>query len=83
MIATFRTSHDALAAERSLRSRGIGVELIPVPREIASDCGFCLLLATGELRVEAVGLGAEGIWLVEERGSGEGLRKERRYERIA
>jgi len=83
VIATFRTSHDALRAERSLRSRGIEVELIPVPREIAGDCGFCLLFPTGEIRVEEAGLGAEGVWLVEERGSGEGLRKERRYERIA
>jgi hypothetical protein len=52
-IATFRTSQAAIGAERALRALtatigGCKEELIPVPRGISSDCGFCLLLTLGE-----------------------------------
>ena len=83
LIATFRTSHDALRAEREVRTRGIEAELIPVPREIASDCGFCLLMQEKEGCAAVPGIDAESAWLVVQSGLGEGLRKERRYERIA
>ncbi len=83
LIATFRTSHDALRAEREVRTRGIEAELIPVPREIASDCGFCLLMPEKEGRAAVPGIDAESAWLVAESRIGEGLRKEKRYERIA
>jgi hypothetical protein len=43
-IVTFLSVHAALAAERDLKGRGIQPELIPVPREISSACGFCLFL---------------------------------------
>jgi hypothetical protein len=98
-IATFRTSEAAIGAERALRSspailRGYGEELIPVPRGISSDCGFCLLLALRE--GTAVGPRADEkgmISFLEDRNCDEVYkilegpipgkkRKEKRYERI-
>ena len=62
-LATYESSHAALRAEARLKDLGLPVELIPVPRQIDSDCGFCLLC-------EAEGLeglpetGAKEIWQV-------------------
>jgi hypothetical protein len=34
--------HQVMKAEKILKGRGIGVDLIPVPREISSDCGVAV-----------------------------------------
>jgi len=88
-IITFRASHAAMRAERELAVRGYAVELVPVPREISSDCGFCLRasLEGGEAsRARALGLAAalscEGAWAERATETADG-RREKRYERIA
>ncbi|MFZ3110648.1 MAG: DUF3343 domain-containing protein [Rectinemataceae bacterium] len=45
LIVTFRTTHAALRAERAFLDKGYAIELIPVPRGISSDCGFCVKAA--------------------------------------
>jgi hypothetical protein len=42
---TFHTTHAALRAERAFLDKGYAIELIPVPRGISSDCGFCVKAA--------------------------------------
>jgi hypothetical protein len=32
----------ALQAEKRLKGKGIATKLIPVPRQLSSDCGVCL-----------------------------------------
>ncbi len=44
-IVTYAASHAAIRAERNVKALGLRVELIPVPREISSACGFCLLVS--------------------------------------
>lgn len=44
LLATYPSSHAALRAEKLLKARGLEVELIPVPRQVRSSCGFCLLV---------------------------------------
>jgi hypothetical protein len=89
LIVTFSSSHTALRSERSLKGRGLAVDLIPVPREISSACGFCLLVPLGvegmrEMVESATAAERESIWLVLERPEDGGARrKEKRYERIA
>jgi hypothetical protein len=62
ILATYPSSHAALGAERSLKAAGFRVELIPVPRQIHSHCGFCLLLEMGG-NEEALGATApEHLW---------------------
>ncbi|NLX84083.1 MAG: DUF3343 domain-containing protein [Synergistaceae bacterium] len=39
-MATFDTVHMALFFEKSCRSVGLKVKIVPVPREISSSCGF-------------------------------------------
>jgi hypothetical protein len=89
LIATFPSSHAALAAEHTLLAGQVPVELIPVPRQIRSDCGFCLLAeagppGTGEAmrRLRALqACGAEALWRVVESQPDPASRKVKSYER--
>ena len=40
--AVLETIHYVLKGERALKRAGVRFELIPVPREISSDCGMAL-----------------------------------------
>jgi len=90
LLVTFRTSHAALAAEQTLRAQGLPVELIPVPRQLRSDCGFCLLAQAGEpdspeadRRLQAFrACDPEGLWRVQVTQPGPTTRKVKSYDRI-
>jgi len=41
-VILFKSISYALKAEKILKAEGIPHKLIPVPREISSDCGVCL-----------------------------------------
>lgn len=38
----FRSIHDVLKAEKMLKRTGAEFELVPVPRQISSECGVCI-----------------------------------------
>jgi Protein of unknown function (DUF3343) len=40
----YYTIHDVLRAEKILKQHNIPHELIPVPRNLSSDCGMCVKL---------------------------------------
>jgi len=40
----FYTIHDVLRAEKILKRHDLRHELIPVPRNLSSDCGMCVKL---------------------------------------
>lgn len=40
----FHSIHDVLRAEKKLKSKEIEYELVPVPRQLSSDCGVCIKL---------------------------------------
>ncbi len=44
-VITFYSTHYALKAEKVLKDSGLEVELIPVPRELSSNCGISMKLA--------------------------------------
>ncbi|HWQ09117.1 MAG TPA: DUF3343 domain-containing protein [Holophaga sp.] len=83
LVATFPSTQAALGAEQALAGK-VPVELIPVPRRIHSQCGFCLLV--GPLASEGTAIaalrdqGADGLWRVIESISPGSGRKEKRYE---
>jgi hypothetical protein len=87
ILATFPSTHATLRAEQELTEE-VPVELIPVPRRIRSDCGFCLLAgpldppAAGRAMVSLKGHGATGLWRVVELDSPTSRHKEKRYEPI-
>ena len=38
----FTTIHNVLKAEKRLKSAGVNMEVVPVPRSLSSDCGVCI-----------------------------------------
>lgn len=40
----FNTIHDVLKAEKILKREDVRFELVPVPRNLSSDCGMCIKL---------------------------------------
>jgi hypothetical protein len=57
-VFIFESVHRVMRAEKILKGKGIKVDLIPVPREISSDCGVAV-----EVDIE---LGEEAMRVVEQ-----------------
>lgn len=47
-IVLFHSVQGALSAEKILVTAGVTHKLIPVPRHLSSNCGFCLRFAWAE-----------------------------------
>jgi|GEM_PF-125835 len=45
-VFVFESVHRVMKAEKLLKGKGIKIDLIPVPREISSDCGVAIELST-------------------------------------
>ncbi|MBM3237088.1 DUF3343 domain-containing protein [Candidatus Poribacteria bacterium] len=41
-VVLFHSTQTAIKAEKILKGAGIQIKLIPVPRQLSSDCGICL-----------------------------------------
>ena len=52
-ILIFQSVHQVMKAEKALKERGMIVDLIPVPREISSDCGVAIQVPS-EARADAL-----------------------------
>lgn len=48
VILVYSTSH-AMRIEKLLAERGIACKMIPVPRQISSDCGVCIRILRGHV----------------------------------
>ena len=65
VILLFSTSH-AIRAEKILQKEEIGCKMIPVPRQLSSNCGVCIRIdrhdreAAGQA-LEAIGIETDGI----------------------
>lgn len=44
-VFLFRSVHHVMKAEKLLKGKGINIDLIPVPRDISSDCGIAIELS--------------------------------------
>lgn len=44
-VVTFPNTHLALKAERAAKEAGIAMKMIPVPRDISSDCNMGMRVA--------------------------------------
>ena len=94
LVLTFASIHDALKAEKALLPPAdtggkMAGELVPLPPAIKSDCGFGLLLEAAEddgaCYIETLrksGVEVEASYRIVDREEGNGIRKERSYERI-
>lgn len=54
-VAILFSIHQVLKAEKLLQEKGIGHDVVPVPREISGDCGMAIVFAA-EALAEAVAL---------------------------
>jgi len=43
-VILFPSIHFVLKAEKLVKGKGFSVDLIPVPRQLSSDCGVCMLI---------------------------------------
>ena len=44
-VLIFASIHHVMKAEKLLKGKGVKISLIPVPREISSDCGVAIELS--------------------------------------
>ena len=66
-ILIFHSIHRVMRAEKELKAAGIDVRLLPVPRELSSDCGLSLAFDWGDWRrvseeLDRVGCVAEEVY---------------------
>ena len=65
-ILIFHSIHRVMRAEKELKAAGLDVRLMPVPRELSSDCGLSLAFSwvdwpRVEEELEAAGCVAEEV----------------------
>jgi hypothetical protein len=65
VVLVYSTSH-AVRAEKVLGNAGVGCKLIPVPRQLSSDCGVCVRVSSADREttrrlLEEAGVEIEGI----------------------
>ncbi len=46
-IAIFRSVNEVMYAETILKRAGIPYKIVPIPKEISSDCGVCIRFDEG------------------------------------
>ncbi|MEJ2200808.1 MAG: DUF3343 domain-containing protein [Desulfuromonadaceae bacterium] len=47
LVAIFHSIHRVMKAEKVLKGEGAAFQLIPVPRQLSSDCGLAIRYAGG------------------------------------
>ena len=62
-VFIFESIHRVMKAEKLLKGKGIKIDLIPVPREISSDCGVAIELSE-DSEAEALSILTENRILV-------------------
>jgi len=45
-LLVFESVHQVMKAEKLLKGQGVKIDLIPMPREISSDCGVAIELSS-------------------------------------
>ena len=68
-VILFPSIHYALQAEKLVKGKGFFIDLIPVPRQLSSDCGICLLIEWEQRErlcsfLEEGGVRVEGVHLL-------------------
>jgi len=64
-VLIFSSIHQVMRAEKLLKGKGIKIDLIPVPREISSDCGVAIELSTDSEKEAFLLLGENKVSILE------------------
>jgi len=73
----FKSMTHVLAAERASRKQGVPCRMVPIPRNLSTDCGMCISLKTEhkDVFLEAIReKGLEPERIEEHKGPGPGSR---------
>lgn len=57
----FHSTHHALWAEQVLRDAGLAARVVSVPRELSSDCGYCVRIDAEAAGAASDALAAAGV----------------------
>lgn len=64
-VFIFESIHRVMKAEKLLKGKGIKIDLVPVPREISSDCGVAIELSTDSEKEACLLLGENKVSILE------------------
>ncbi len=54
-IITFQSTHQVLKTEKLLHKEGVDFDIIPVPKQISSDCGMAIRIEMeNKKRIESI-----------------------------
>ena len=57
----FASTHLALWAEKVLHERGLVAKVVSVPRELSSDCGYCVRIDATDVEAARAALDEVGV----------------------
>ncbi len=57
VLLTFESIHRVLAAEKALLDARLAPDLVPVPKEISSDCGMAIAVPSADRSAALAALG--------------------------
>ena len=82
-VFLFSSIHHVMRAEKLLKGKGIKIDLIPVPREISSDCGVAIELSAESEKEAFFLLGENKVSILEcyARGPGGTFEKKKEIQR--
>jgi hypothetical protein len=60
-VILFSSVHFVLQAEKMIKGKGFSIDLIPVPRQLSSDCGICMLIEWEQKEIICVLLEEGGV----------------------
>jgi hypothetical protein len=68
-VILIRSTSHAVRAEKVLQEAGIRCKLIPVPRQLSSDCGVCIRILEADRgqalkTLEGIGMEIDGVHAV-------------------
>lgn len=61
-VLLFPSIHQVLRAEKVLGTAGVAGSLIPVPRQLSSDCGMAWSLVPDQVEAALTALQAANLW---------------------
>lgn len=48
---TFKNTHEAIKAEKTIERQGINIEIMPTPTEVTKSCGICISIKDEDIDI--------------------------------
>ncbi len=60
-IILFHSNNYVMWAAKILKKKGLHYRIIPIPRELSSDCGYCLQIRSSDAEIAREAINLEGV----------------------